>query len=177
MKNAARLLILCVATMSATACEEDASPTTDKQTARAGWVSTQAALGEAGVDFTAMATVNEDGAMGTVTGTVECPEGGSMDVEVVGAVDDSMVSASVEIAFIACEVDGVVTDGSLDYSGLVTETEVSASFNGDLTWSGSVTGECAIDLEARVTTDGVTATGSSINGGLCGWGFSEVFDG
>lgn len=177
MQHPVRILALCVATLTATACGDEASPTTDKDSARTGWISTEKALGEVGLGLTAMGSVNEDGVMGSVTGTAECPDGGSVSVEAEGAVDDSMTSGSLAIDFDGCQVDGVTIDGSLEYRGKVTEAEVTASIHGDLTWSGAATGDCAIDIEASVSNDGSTASGSAVNGGMCGYDFADVLGG
>ena len=65
-------------------------------------------------------------------------------------------------------------DGQLDYGARVTETEVTAEVHGDLTFSGDAEGTCAIDIEARVTSEAVGAS-ATVNGNLCGYGWAEVF--
>ena len=172
-------LALALFSLTATGCNEgDAAPTTDKVSARNGWHSTEQALGQAGIQtgWSGGGMVGPDGVTGAVMGTVECPDGGSMEVDAAGEVTDDLVSGGVVIDFYGCSADGVTIDGTLEYSGRVTEDEVVASINGDLEWSGEADGQCSIDLEASVSAAGVSVGGSAVGGEMCGYGWDEVFE-
>lgn len=173
-----KLLVVLVTALTASACA-DSGPTTDRDDARAGWRSTQIALGQAGIqtNWSVSGTVDENGASGMVSGVVACPEGGSMDLSVEGVADQAETSGSVSIDFDGCQADGVTIDGTLAYEGSVTETEVSASINGDLTWSGAAQGDCAVDVSATVSKDGATVSGNYAGGSMCGHDFADVFGG
>ncbi len=163
----------------ATACAEGDEPTTDLRSAKTGWQSTEIALAGAGVQtgFSGSGMVGPDGVEGVVMGAVECPDGGSLSVEAEGEVRDDLVDATLSIEFDGCTADGVTIDGSLSYSGRVTPEEVKAEIHGDLDWSGDVEGTCAVDIEATVTKDSASVSGSSVSGGLCGHAWTDVFGG
>ncbi len=173
------LSVVVVTALTVAACAGESEPTTNTEDARAGWRSTQVALGEAGIEagWTISGTVDENGTSGMVTGLVTCPDGGSMDLHVQGVVDDTQTTGSVSIDFDGCEVDGVIIDGTLDYAGSVTDDEVSASIQGVLTWSGAAQGDCAIDLSASVSKDGASVSGNDTGGSMCGHDFADVFGG
>lgn len=158
------------------ACDGDEN-TADKQSARDGWRSTQSALGSAGVGgtFTGTGTVTGDGAAGAVVGSLGCAEGGTLDVSAAGEVSDERVAGSVSIEFEACKVDGVVIDGSLDYSAEVTEERVTGIIAGDLAFSGAASGSCIIDVAATVNQDGTAAGTAAVSGSMCGYDFEDVF--
>ncbi|MEM6996293.1 MAG: hypothetical protein AAF721_37645 [Myxococcota bacterium] len=179
MRRSTRLLATIVIALTASACAGEDGPPADKDSARAGWRSTQMALGEAGVQagWAASGNIDADSVTGMVTGTVACDEGGSLTLSADGEVSNTETAGSVSIAFDGCEVDGVTIDGTLDYAGSVTQTEVTASIYGDLTWSGNATGHCAIELEARVATNGTMVSASSTGGSMCGYELAEVFGG
>ena len=160
-------------------CSEEPEPTVDEDSARQGWRSTEIALAHAGVPtgWTGSGSVGPDGVMADLMGSVNCPEGGSATVDAAGDVHSDAVMAQLTIDFDACEADGVVIDGTLDYGGSVTDTEVSVSIHGDLDWSGDAEGRCAIDLEARVSRGGTSGPSVSVHGQMCGYGWQDVFVG
>lgn len=158
------------------ACDGDEN-TADKQSARDGWRSTQSALGSAGVGgtFTGSGTVSEDGTSGAVTGKIACEGGGSLDVAAAGEVTDERVAGSVSIEFDGCDVDGVIIDGSLDYSAEVTDEKVTGVIAGDLSFSGAASGNCIIDVAATVTKGGSAVGSASVSGSMCGYDYQDVF--
>lgn len=176
-----RPTIPCLLLLLTGACAGDEEPTTDLRSARTGWESTEIALAGAGVQtgWSGSGMVGPDGVEGHAMGTVECPDGGSLTVDADGEVssDHDRVEATLSIEFDGCTADGVTIDGSLSYGGLVTPEEVTAEIHGDLEWSGDAQGVCAIDIEATVTRDGASVSGSTVSGGLCGHAWSDVFGG
>lgn len=170
MPTISRLILLPVV-FGLLAC--GAEPTQSKADARMGWRNTQTALASAGVTtaWSGSGMVDADGVSGTVMGEVACAGGGSMHVAAEGEVDDAKVHGQLRIEFNDCTVDDVTIDGFLDYEGTVEEHRVAAEYHGDLEWSGAVSGTCAIDASAEVTTSG-TNVGVHVTGGVCGhdWG-------
>lgn len=179
MPHHRRSLLVPFLLLAATSCGEESSPTTDKDSARTGWRSTEVALAQAGVDigWSGSGTVTPEGVEGHVTGTVACPDGGSMDVEAIGEVTDDMTNGALSIELHACAVDGVIIDGAIDYEGRVTPSEVRGSIKGELEWSGDAEGTCAIDIEATVDADGPNVGSYSVSGAMCGHDWSDVFAG
>jgi hypothetical protein len=174
-----RSAIPFVFVLLATACSEGDEPTTDVDSARSGWRSTEIALAEAGIQtgWSGSGTVGPDGVEAQAMGTVECPGGGSMTVDAEGEVTEDRTEAMLSIAFDGCVADGVTIDGSMSYAGRVTSEDVTAEIHGDLEWSGDTEGTCAVDIEASVTRDGPSVTASSVSGGLCGHAWNDVFGG
>lgn len=173
--NTPRSTIPLLLAFLATACSDGNESTADAASARTGWRSTEIALATAGIrtGWSGSATVLPDEVHGLVVGTVECPDGGSLNVDAEAEVTEGRTEAELSIVFDGCTADGVTIDGTMSYAALVTTTEVNAEMHGDLEWSGAAEGTCAVDIEAHVTTDGVSA--SSVSGGLCGYGWSDVF--
>ncbi len=173
-------LVLCF--LACAACSEGnnggGGEPADHDNARSGWRSTETALAAAGVrtGWSQTGTVTDDGATGAVMGAVDCPEGGSMEIDAAGTVEGEDVSAALSIEFIGCAADGVTIDGMLEYAAHVTEAEVSASIMGNLQWSGGAEGTCDIDLEASVSQDGDNVSASAeVSGGMCGLAWQDVF--
>lgn len=166
--------LLTLATTLA-ACQAD-GPSTDKGDAQTGWRSTSMAMQQAGVSlgFDGSASADANGIDASLLGTAQCPDGGTVTLDAEGHVDPGSVVSSVDIRFEDCAAEGVVIDGTLAYDASVTETSVSASIVGDLSWSGDVEGECDIDLEASVTTKGASAS-AHVGGSMCGWSYDELF--
>ena len=174
--TSSRTTIPCLLLLLASACAEDEGPTTDLRSARTGWQSTEIALAGAGIQtgLSGSAMVDPDGVEGVVMGAVDCPDGGSLNVQAEAEVTDDLVDGELSIEFDNCSADGVTIDGSLSYGAHVTDAEVSAEMHGNLEWSGNVDGSCAMDLEVTVTKDGPNAGASTISGGLCGHAWTDV---
>lgn len=172
MSTTSRLFLLPVV-IALVACE--AEPTQSKADAQLGWRTTQVALASAGVTtaWSGTGMVGPDGVSGAVMGDVECPGGGSMHVTAEGEVDSAQVHGQLRIDFQACTVEDVTIDGTLDYEGIVEEHRVFAEYHGDLEWSGAVSGTCAVDAVAEVTTDG-TSAGVHVSGGVCGHDWTDL---
>jgi hypothetical protein len=161
----------------AVACSE--GPTQSKSDAASGWRSVQLAMGEADLpSWTGSGTVTEDMVSGTVTGTVPCPDGGTMDIVADGQVieDPQYVHGEVSITFDGCEADGLVIDGHLSYEGTVEEYRVAGEYHGDLQWSGAITGTCAIDIAGEVVTGPNPSTTGTVNvsGSVCGHDWEDL---
>lgn len=169
--------IIVALAVLAPGCAEDQPA--DKDSARSGWRSTEAALGQAGIatGWSGTGTVDAHGTSGAVFGNINCADGGSMYVEAAGEVTDERVVGAVSIEFDKCNVDGVVIDGVLDYSAEVTSAKVTAAINGDLEYSGDAEGQCTIELAATVTSGGASVGATSVGGSMCGYDWQDVFAG
>jgi hypothetical protein len=172
MSTTSRFLLLPIV-IALAACE--AEPTQSKADAQLGWRNTQMALSSAGVTtaWSATGMVGPDGVSGAVMGDVECPGGGSLHVSAEGEVDAAQVHGQLRIDFHACTVDDVTIDGYLDYEAIVEEHRVAAEYHGDLEWSGALSGSCAVDASAEVTTQGTNA-GVHVSGGVCGHDWADI---
>jgi hypothetical protein len=178
MRSPLTATVLALLTLTAAACGEEADPA-DADSARTGWRSTEAALGQAGVSAMWSGSVQVDesgGVSGMLDGTVSCPDGGSLQLQSSADVSETHVVASLDVEFDDCRADGVVTNGSLQYAADVTETSATASISGDLVWSGAAEGACDVDISASASADGASATGS-VSGSMCGFGYAELFGG
>jgi hypothetical protein len=168
------VLALCTLTALAIGCQADEPA--DVDSARAGWRSAEVAMAEAGlgVQWSGSGSVSSDGVSAMVTGRVSCPEGGSLRVDADAHSSENLVQANLEIEFDGCAAEGVVLDGYLEYAAEVTDTKVSASITGDLSFSGDAQGSCEVDIGATVDQTG-GATNVSSHGNMCGFGYSELF--
>ena len=167
--------IIVAFALLAPGCAE--GPTADKDSARSGWRSTEAALGQAGIStgWSGSGTVSASGTSGAVYGNTGCTDGGSMYVEAAGEVTDERVVGAVSIEFDKCNVDGVIIDGVLDYSAEVTEDKVTGAIVGDLEYSGDAEGHCTIELAATVSSSGTSVGAASVGGSMCGYDWQDVF--
>lgn len=168
------LLVLLV-----TACSQGNEPTADLDSARSGWRSTEVALATAGIQtgWSGSAMVGPDGVHGIVMGAVDCPDGGSLNVDAEAEVSEGHTEGELSITFDGCNADGVTIDGAITYAAVVDTTngtDVTAEIHGELEWSGDAEGACAVDIEAHVSTAGASAS-SSVSGGLCGHAWTDVF--
>ncbi len=156
------------------ACQAD-GPSTDKGDAQAGWRSTQVALQKAGVSLGGDGGGDSGGGIdGSLLGTVDCPDGGTVTLQAEGHVDPDSVASAADISFDGCAAEGIVIDGTLSYSASVTENSATVSMSGSLSWSGDIEGECDIDIDASVTTSGAQASGH-LGGTMCGWSYDELY--
>lgn len=167
------VLGLCTLTALAFGCQADEPA--DADSARAGWRSATLAMAEAGVDagqWSGSATVDENEVSAMVTGSVPCPEGGSLELDADAHTSAEIVATSLDIEFHDCGADGVVIDGHLETAAEVTDTKVSTSITGELSFSGNAHGTCEIDIGATVT-HGATTTVSS-HASVCGYGHDAL---
>lgn len=172
------VLALCTLTALAFGCHSDepADEPANVDSARAGWRSAELVMAEAGiaVPLSGSATIDQNGVSAMVTGTVPCPEGGSLTVDADAQTSEDLVTATLEIELDGCGANGVVIDGYLEYAAEVTDEEVSASMTGDLSFSGDVEGTCEIDIGTTVTHD-ESSTSVSSHASVCGFGYDELF--
>ena len=155
---------------------EPANEPADVDSARAGWRSTELAMAEAGVDvqWSSSATITEDGVSAMVTGSVACPEGGSLTLDADAQTSDELVASSLVFEFDGCGADGVVIDGHLEIAAEVTDPKVTSSITGDLSFSGDAEGTCEVDIGATVTRDG-SSTSVSSHASVCGFAHDVLF--
>jgi hypothetical protein len=172
------VLALCTLTALVFGCHagEPATGPADLDSARAGWRSTELVMAEAGIDVqgsSSSVTIDQNGVSAMVTGTVSCPEGGSLTFDTDTQVTDDLVASNVELEFDGCGVDGVVIDGFLETATAVTDPEVSTSITGELSFSGEAQGTCEIDIGTTVTHDASSSSVSS-HASVCGFGYDEL---
>lgn len=153
--------------VSFTGCGDNVS----KREAERGWRSTQTSMARAGVGLSVSGVVSGNGVSGMATGTFDCPDGGTVEVSTEGEVTSMSVDASLSLEFFGCKADKVVTDGVLDYEAHVSQEEVSASYTGELEWSGRAKGRCIVEAEARISTTGISA---SFKGDVCGYSWNDI---
>mgnify|MGYP006191761901 CR=1 FL=1 len=138
----------------------------------------------------------QSGQPGALVGTswsYDCAEGGSAKWEVevdtgLGGLGDfdapepttgANVSATYNVFFKRCKVDGVRITGDLAYEVGVVTTESSAattwSYTGDLVYNGDLKGSCIIDMTGSV---GASEVGASVSysGTICGNDASETLN-
>ena len=170
------VLALCTLAALAFGCHSDEGKPADVDSARAGWRSTELAMAEAGVDvqWSSSATITEDGVSAMVTGSVACPEGGSLTLDADAQTSDELVASSLVFEFDGCGADGVVIDGHLEIAAEVTDTEVTSSITGELSFSGDAEGTCEIDIGANVVHD-ESSTSVSSHASVCGYGYDELY--
>lgn len=153
--------------------------------AKVAWENTQQALsgGESG----------QPGALVGTSWTYDCGEGGTAKWEVdvdtsLGGFGDfdaepttsgATVSATYNVFFKRCKIDGVKITGDLSYEVGVVTTDTSAattwSYTGDLVYRGDVQGSCIIDMTGSV---GASEAGASVSysGTICGNDASETLN-
>jgi hypothetical protein len=107
----------------------------------------------------------QDATVGKASGRVEvsapCSGGGSVSATGAWVTGESL---SLDLGFDGCEVQGVAIDGELSYDATGDSTHVTLTVEGQLDFSGAVTGSCDVDL----TVD-VTAARTQVDGSVCGF--------
>lgn len=176
MKRTALASLVVFFALASGCANDGAEPTTDLDSAREGWLATGQALEKAGVHgvLSFDAHVDENGASAMVSGSVDCPDGGSLSLDAGAEASESAAAAEYEITFASCAVDGVVIDGDLSFAAHASETEAEVSMSGDLHFSGAAQGECALDLNVRTSFDGQASASVDVGGSMCGWGWDEL---
>ena len=152
-----------------------------EEEAQEGWAATQQTLmtgqAQAEGEVSAQTNSNADGSAGEATVDVTCIGGGTATLDATYEVldDSSSSTTKVEAAFTAkyngCTHNGITIDGNLDFDVTTKTDNDSASlvygYNGNLDYSGDVTGSCKIDMRGSVNAGG--GTGSySYSGSICG---------
>jgi hypothetical protein len=173
------MLALCTLTAFAFGCHagEPASGPANLDSARAGWRSTELVIAQAGINVqggSSSVTIDENGVSTMVTGSMSCPEGGSVALDVDAQTSEELVASTVVLELDGCGADGVVIDGHLETATEVTDTEVSTSIIGDLSFSGEAQGTCEVDIGTTVTHD-AWSTSVSSHASVCGFGYDELF--
>lgn len=172
------VLALCTLAALAFGCHSDepANEPANVDSARAGWRSAELVMGEAGIDVqgSSSVTIDENGVSAMVTGSMSCPEGGTLELDADAQTSEDLVATTLELDFDGCGADGVVIDGHLEIAAEVTDTEVSSSITGELSFSGDAEGTCEVDIGATVTHDG-SSTSVSSHASVCDFGYDELF--
>lgn len=151
-----------------------AKNTLDPEQAAIAWQANSAELGRSATT-TPLVGIAADGSF-----SFDCLEGGTIVGD--GAFDatadltDLSAVASFEYALelVGCARDGVVTDGTLDFTGFASASvaalsaESSFTWVGDLAYTGEVEGDCAIDVTAASSVDLADGASASFEGTLCG---------
>jgi len=104
----------------------------------------------------------------------ECSEGGQAIFKLSADInpgDITSVDFDYEVSFKDCAEDGVVTNGIITYKSSVVTSAAGATitldYDGDLTYSGEVNGECEVTLDASVETS-ASGTHVQYSGKYCG---------
>jgi hypothetical protein len=172
------VLALCTLTALALGCHagDSAGEPADLDSARAGWRSTELVMAEAGIDVqvsSSSVNVDENGVSAMMTGSMSCPEGGSLTLDTDTQVTDDLVATHLVLEFDGCGADGAVLDGHLETATEVTDAEVSTSITGELSFSGAAQGTCEIDIGTTVTHEASSSSVSS-HASVCGFGYDEL---
>lgn len=165
--KAYRLALVALPLLAFGCANKDAPDVEDSQT---GWRSTSSAMDSSRAELSIHV---EDG---QVTIDATCPEGGMLSYDGSWGGEDDF---ALEVLFDDCGSRGVVTNGDLQYSANVvamTEDGVSSgrvelTYDGMLTWTGDVEGECIIDatLVAEASAgDGMASASIEARGTMCG---------
>ena len=134
-------------------------------------------MAEAGIatQWGGSATIDQSGVSTMGTGSVSCPEGGSLKLDVDTQASKDLVASSLEIEFDGCGANGVVIDGYLEYATDVTGTNVSTSMTGNLSFSGDAHGTCEVDIVSAVTVEPPLSISVSSHASVCGFDYYELF--
>ncbi len=172
------VLALCTLSALAFGCHSDehAYGPADIDSARAGWRSTELVLAQAGIDVqgSSSVTLDANGLSTMVTGSMSCPEGGSVTFDVETQVSGDLVADYLVLELDGCGAAGVVIDGHLEIASEVTYTEVSTSTTGDLSFSGAAQGTCEVDIGSTVMREGWSFSASS-HASVCGFAYDALF--
>ena len=113
-----------------------------------------------------------------------CPDGGTADfsgtVSAEWAIGAAGADFTYTVGFSNCSAYGVSIDGSMDYSrsASVQDTTLETSFewSGDVSWSGLVSGDCAVDVTGSTSASLVDwnfEAESETSGTVCGYDASN----
>jgi len=179
MRN--RLVIASFATSALLAgCVGDVGSEED---ARAGWAptSTVLAMGASSAESSAGATAPDEnpvlraGNAVSVNYDHSCSSG-SINYNGNYFFDASNIGSAVDFDYQAdfdkCSDGNLTIDGSLDYKLTAEATDAGSnltySYSGELVWSGSVEGSCAIEMTSSFSATEASA-GVSYSGKICGY--------
>ena len=157
--------IFAVIVLIATGCGSDSKNSVGKPSdAAAGWKVAEQAM-NGGID----SFNDEEMASGSVSGTIDCPDGGS--VEVAGATTeggDGAIPENLTITYDACKSDGVTVSGEIEYKVEFSLSDFSmvVTTTGSLTFSGDVQGDCEVDL---TMTSSMESNEPEMTGTICGY--------
>ncbi|HFE45721.1 MAG TPA: hypothetical protein ENJ18_09565 [Nannocystis exedens] len=162
-----------------------AGPVGSEDDARSGWNQTDASLKQGGNSAQSAGAPAPSGenpvfraiVASSVDYDYNCKDSGVInykgnyyvDTENVGVAD---VDFDFQATFKGCTNGDLTIDGEIDYALEVessdTANRVSYSYEGDLVWSGSVEGTCAVSMSALVET-GIDGISVDYKGSLCGF--------
>ncbi len=101
------------------------------------------------------------GALGVAGDTTsDCPSGGTLNKHLSVSTTDMSADIKYQVKFVDCVADGVTINGNMDLIMSAAETGATVAFEGELAYSGSVTGSCIADLKATANEDGASVTGT-----------------
>jgi hypothetical protein len=101
------------------------------------------------------------GGSGEIDASAACAQGGSVAATGEWVTGQSL---SLDLGFDGCRVQGVTIDGELSYEAMGGATRVDLSVEGQLDFSGAVTGSCGVDMTVTVTS-----AGTEVVGMVCGF--------
>lgn len=114
--------------------------------------------------------VSETSGQVSVDATATCFGGGTVSASGTIQADSDSSSLSLDLIYETCTLDDLVIDGVMSYEGSATETSLSFSMRGQVTFSGAIEGTCTINVEMRLDSQSGSIT---INGSACGNSVSE----
>ena len=170
MRRKSGLLVGLGLVMALTACGEGH---VSKREAKKGWRSARIAMQSAGVSssLSLHGMVSEDGVSGVVEGTFTCAQSGELQLVASGEASAEGASGELSLEFVGCEAEDIVNDGVIDFEARVDENGVTASYRGELEWSGKAKGSCVVDAHANVNPSGLSI---SFGGSVCGFDWSDL---
>ncbi|MEM6531802.1 MAG: hypothetical protein AAF654_04230 [Myxococcota bacterium] len=119
------------------------------------------------------ASISAD-ASGNTTATFNCAGGGTATIS--GTTDDDGEVFNFSIAYSDCNSEGITINGTITYAGSSTTSggteDVSFTMTGTLDFTGSVEGQCEVDVSWQSS---VNDSGASFDfsGSICGFDASD----
>lgn len=157
MKNDWMIMTAVLVSTSFLGACGDAEELSEDESAR-GWEATSSTLVAANEMAKASGGGPEEESLGLAYALkYPCPGGGTAAFSGQLALDTFYGDFDWDVDYDACEVDGVVIDGTLRFSleaeRMIGEFSLLYTYRGDLTYSGDVVGTCVVDM-----TGGAMAT-------------------
>lgn len=122
-----------------------------------------------------------------ISGTVPCPDGGSITVDGEAMADSDATGTALtilaSIEYSSCTYDTITLDGSLNqeivFASSGSSAQATLNLNGALWFTGDIEGSCSIqmNLEASGTilpSTGASTASATLSGSFCGHDLAEL---
>jgi len=152
-----RLIAVLGVVLSVAACGGGGGNTLTEEEAAQAFASMEGALADVQIEAELAAS---QGGSGGVSVTATCSGGGSVSAD---GEWQSGESFSLDLGFDDCAVADIVINGGLSYAATGSSSSATLTVQGQLTFSGRVTGSCGVDL-----TFAITSTSLHVSGSICG---------